>query len=274
MPNHQPPPDHLPALDRLRAVVHLLRAPGGCPWDREQDHASLVPNLLEEAYETAAAIRSGDPGAMREELGDLLLQVVMHAEIASESGGFDLDQVAAGVAEKLVRRHPHVFADSTAEDSDAVLRQWDVIKRGEKGAAHHGFLDGVGTGLPALLRATKLQKKAAKAGFDWPDVAGPLAKVQEELDEALAAAGDPTAFAAELGDLLFAVINVARKAGLDAESLLADANQKFVGRFHQVERAMEQAGTPLGVATLAQMEAAWQAAKTRASGEARVEPAP
>jgi MazG family protein len=274
MPNHQPPPDHLPALDRLRAVVHLLRAPGGCPWDREQTHVSLVPNLLEEAYESADAIRSDDPEAMREELGDLLLQVVMHAEIASESGAFDLDRVAAGVAEKLVRRHPHVFAGAEAGDSDAVLRQWDEIKRGEKGGTHHGFLDGVGTGLPALLRATKLQKKAAKAGFDWPDVAGPLAKVQEELDEVRSAAGDPAAFASELGDLLFAAVNAARKAGLDAESLLADASEKFIRRFHQVEKAMEQAGTPLGEASLEQMEAAWQAAKTRASGEASVEPAP
>ncbi|CAN5235484.1 nucleoside triphosphate pyrophosphohydrolase [soil metagenome] len=256
MPNHEPPSAALPPIDRLREIVRLLRAPGGCPWDIEQTHATLVPNLLEEAYEVAEAIRSGDAEHMNEELGDLLLQAVMHGQIASEAGTFDLDSVAAGICEKLIRRHPHVFADtSDAADTEAVLHQWDAIKREEKSAGGTGLLAGVTTGLPALIRATKLQQKAAKVGFDWPDAAGALDKVREELDEV--ASADPAGLPGELGDLLFSVVNLARKHGLDAETLLASANEKFVARFAVVERAVGD----LEAASLGDMEAAWQDAK-------------
>ena len=175
--------------------MHRLRAPGGCPWDAEQTHASLVPNLIEEAYETVDTIQRGDHEHLKEELGDLLLQVVFHSELAEEAGHFNLDDVARGISDKLVRRHPHVFAHSDAATSDAVLQQWDEIKRAEKGDEEQPFLHGIGKGLPALLRAAKLQKKAAKVGFDWPDEAGVLAKLREELDEleAALAAGDSAA---------------------------------------------------------------------------------
>lgn len=263
MPNHTPPAATLPPIDRLRQVVHLLRAPGGCPWDIEQTHQSLIPNLLEEAYETADAIRSGDHLHMREELGDLLLQAVMHSEIASESDHFDLDAVASGVTEKLIRRHPHVFADSDATGTDAVLKQWEEIKQAEKGPKSQAYLDNVTTGLPSLIRATKIQKKVAKVGFDWPDPSGALAKVHEELAEVEhAIATDDGTTPEEIGDLLFAVVNLARKHGLDAETLLNDTNNKFTARFHQIESTLRESGTSLKQASLDEMESAWQSAKT------------
>ena len=178
-----PIPTDADPIVRLRNVVHCLRAPGGCPWDIEQTHASLIANLLEEAYEAAEAIKSDATEHMVEELGDLLLQVVMHAEIASETHRFTLEDIAGVVADKLVRRHPHVFGDSDAADTESVLQQWDAIKRQEKGNQPVAFLKGVGEGLPALMTATKLQKKAAKVGFDWPDAATVLSKVREELEE-------------------------------------------------------------------------------------------
>ena len=159
-------PDAEQQLARLRAIMHRLRAPGGCPWDAEQTHESIVPNLIEETYETVDTIQRGDYKHLKEELGDLLLQVVFHSEIAEEAGHFDLNDVARGISEKLVRRHPHVFAESAANTTDAVLEQWDAIKRTEKGEQEKSYLHGVGKGLPALIRATKLQKKAAKVGFD------------------------------------------------------------------------------------------------------------
>ncbi len=266
IPQHENAPE--PALNRLRKVVHTLRAPGGCPWDIEQTHESLVPNLIEEAYETAEAIRSGDRAHMCEELGDLLLQVVMHAEIASEApGSFDLDAVADGVAEKLIRRHPHVFGESDATDTDAVLRQWDEIKRGEKGGnsaeAKPRVLDNISSGLPALIRAAKIQKKAARVGFDWPHATDVVPKIREELDEVTEAlaAGDAEALAEELGDLLFAVVNLTRKLGLDAESVLARANSKFIARFEKVEDALAAGGKEIGAATLEEMDAAWEGVK-------------
>ncbi len=251
------------ALATLRQVVHRLRAPGGCPWDREQTHASLIPHLLEEAYEVADAIRSGDPALICEELGDLLLQPVLHAEIASEAGAFDLDQMARVLTEKLIRRHPHVFGESDAATSDAVLAQWDVIKRAEKGHQDTGFLHGVGGGLPALMRAQKLQKKAARVGFDWPETGPVVAKVREEtaeVEQALAA-GDSDAIGEEIGDLLFSVVNLARKAGVQAEAALAAANDKFTRRFHAMEAGLRGGGLSLEDATLEQMDAAWEAVK-------------
>ncbi len=286
-PRVEPPPASLPPLERLRRIVHLLRAPGGCPWDREQTHASLAPLLLEEAYETAEAIESGHVGHMCEELGDLLLHVVMHGEIGAGSGAFTLEDIAATVVEKMIRRHPHVFGTAAAGDSESVLRQWDDIKRGEKAHGADGpeapdpgrpHLAGVSHGLPALIRAHKLQKRAAKVGFEFPAVTDALDKVREELAEveqaladttwqADAATGEPSptdaadALAAELGDLLFSVVNVTRLLGHDAESLLTAANRKFERRFAAMERRLQAAGTTLAGAGLDTMEAAWQAAK-------------
>ena len=168
-------------IERLRAIMHRLRAPGGCPWDAEQTHESLVSNLIEETYETVAAIRSGDQENLREELGDLLLQVVFHAELAQENDRFNLDEIARGISDKLVRRHPHVYSDSRVDSTDGVLSQWEDIKRAEKGHEEKPYLHGVGKGLPALLRAAKLQKKAGKIGFDWPDTTGIAEKIDEEI---------------------------------------------------------------------------------------------
>lgn len=251
------------ALARLRAVVHCLRAPGGCPWDREQTHETLIPHLLEEAYEVAEAIRNGDMPHLREELGDLLLQPVLHAEIAAETGTFDLDAIANELTEKLIRRHPHVFGDSNAETSDAVLKQWDVIKREEKGTQKESILHGISHGLPALMRAQKLQKKAAKVGFDWPDAAPVLDKVKEEageIEEALAK-GDSMAVAEEVGDLLFTVVNLARKLGVDAESALTAANAKFERRFGALEAELGAQGRELAKSSLQELDAVWDQVK-------------
>jgi len=251
-------------LAQLRAVMHRLRAPGGCPWDAEQTHESLLPHLIEEAYEVAEAARSGDKAHLCEELGDLLLQPFFHAEIASETGAFTIDDVARGITEKLIRRHPHVFGDAKAETSDAVLTQWDEIKRAEKGSTEKKpYLHGISAGLPALMRAQKLQKKAAKVGFDWPDTAPVLEKIREEADEIAEAMGqqDAAQIQEEVGDLLFSVVNLARKLGVDAELALAQANDKFTSRFHQVEERLTAQGKALGEATLAEMDAVWDEVK-------------
>ncbi len=250
-------------LARLRAIMHRLRAPGGCPWDAEQTHESLVTNLIEETYETVDTIRRADHEHLKEELGDLLLQVIFHSELAEEAGRFNLDDVARGISDKLVRRHPHVFSQSDAATSDEVLKQWDEIKRAEKGDQRKPFLHGVGKGLPALVRAAKLQKKAAKTGFDWPDEHGVMAKIQEEtqeLEEALQAR-DPKAIDEELGDLLFSVVNLARFRQLDPEVLMASANAKFERRFDLMEQSLTAQGLTLEAASITEMEAAWQAAK-------------
>lgn len=256
-------------LARLRAIMHRLRAPGGCPWDAEQTHESIVPNLIEETYETVDTIQRGDHEHLKEELGDLLLQVVFHSEIAEEAGHFDLNDVARGISEKLVRRHPHVFAESAADTTDAVLQQWDAIKRTEKGDQMKPYLHGVGKGLPALIRATKLQKKAAKVGFDWPDEAGVLAKIREELQELQAALDEenPIAVEEELGDLMFSVVNLVRFRKIDAEVLMANANRKFEKRFGEMERILAIRALALEVASPCQMEQAWDAAKSLESLE-------
>ena len=262
-------PDAEQQLARLRAIMHRLRAPGGCPWDAEQTHESIVPNLIEETYETVDTIQRGDHKHLKEELGDLLLQVVFHSEIAEEAGHFDLNDVARGISEKLVRRHPHVFAESAANTTDAVLEQWDAIKRTEKGEQEKSYLHGVGKGLPALIRATKLQKKAAKVGFDWPDEAGVLAKIREELQELQAALDEenPIAVEDELGDLMFSVVNLVRFRKIDAEVLMANANRKFERRFGEMERILAIRALALEVATPCQMEQAWDAAKSLESQE-------
>jgi len=258
----KPIPDQCDGMARLQAVVHDLRSPGGCPWDREQTHESLATNMLEEAYEAVEAVRVGDPAHLREELGDVLLQVVLHAEIASERQAFDFQDVAHAMAEKLIRRHPHVYGESGAATTEAVLTQWEVIKQQERGGVPRRLLEGVGTGLPALARAAKLSKKAAGVGFDWPDSDGVLAKIREELAEIEAEPAGSAARAQEIGDLLFAVANLARKEGHDPEVLCAAANEKFVARFAAMTERLADDGRRLGEASLEEMEAAWVRSKS------------
>src|SRR6267143_4397743 len=209
------------AFARLCEIVTRLRAPGGCPWDREQTHESLLPATIEEAYEVAEAARSKNEAHFREELGDLLLLVVMHAEIAGESGQFKIDNVIAEVTEKLIRRHPHVFGESNARDAGAVLKQWEAIKREEKKGDRH-YLASLPRALPALMRAQKAQSKVARVNFDWRDLRDVIAKVEEELGETKSAieSEDRQSTEDEIGDLLFAVVNLARKCKLDAETAL------------------------------------------------------
>jgi len=255
-------------IERLRAIMHRLRAPGGCPWDAEQTHESLVSNLIEETYETVAAIRSGDHKNFQEELGDLLLQVVFHAELAQEDSRFNLDDIARGISDKLVRRHPHVYSDSEVNETEGVLSQWEDIKRAEKGHEEKPYLHGVGKGLPALLRAAKLQKKASKVGFDWPTTTGIAEKIDEELAEVREElekheGGTPASpeLQAEVGDLLFIVTNLARKLGVDPEVALEGTNEKFLHRFEQIEKGLKKDGLSLEDATLEQMDTYWVAAK-------------
>ncbi|MGJ8671901.1 nucleoside triphosphate pyrophosphohydrolase [Rubritalea sp.] len=255
-------------MERLRAIMHRLRAPGGCPWDAEQTHESIVSNLIEEAYETVDTIKRGDIDHMKEELGDLLLQVVFHSEIAEGNGHFCFDDVAAGISEKLVRRHPHVYGESEVAGSEGVLNQWEAIKRQEKGVEQRPYLDGVGDGLPGLLKALKLQKKAAKVGFDWPEIVSVIGKVREELEEVeeeialLKEDKASAALEAEVGDLLFSVVNLARKLKVDPEVALDCTNNKFLYRFEIVEQQLSAKGVSLEAASLEQMEDEWQAAKS------------
>ncbi|HYY13744.1 MAG TPA: nucleoside triphosphate pyrophosphohydrolase [Chthoniobacterales bacterium] len=246
------------SFQRLCEIVEKLRAPGGCPWDREQTHESLLPPLIEEAYEAAGALRDNDIVNFREELGDLLLLVVMHAEIAREAGTFNIDNVIAEVTEKLVRRHPHVFGETSLGDSGAVLKQWEAIKRGEKPSDSH-YLAGLPAALPALMRAQKAQAKAARVNFDWTELRDVIAKVEEELGETKAAVErqDQASINDEIGDLLFAAVNFARKSGLDAESTLQSATDKFIARFNRLEDELRARGKRLGEVGLAEMDEIW-----------------
>ena len=248
-------------IERLRQIVERLRAPDGCPWDREQTHQSLKPHLLEECYELLDAIDARDDSELKEELGDLLLQVVMHAQMASEEQRFTLDDVAEVTADKLVNRHPHVFGENPLPNSDAVLQQWDAIKRGEKDQ-RKSALDGVPKNLPALAKAQKVQTKAARVGFDWQEPNEVLAKIHEEIQEIDSASGKE--LADEIGDLLFAVVNFARKHKLDAEQLLAGATAKFSKRFQAMESLAEARGLELSKLTLEQMDALWNKVKAKA----------
>ncbi len=244
------------ALLELREIVARLRAPDGCPWDREQTHASLRADLVEEAYEVVEAIDRAEDAELCEELGDLLLQVVMHSQISSETGRFGFDEVARVVAEKLVRRHPHVFGGTKLADSDAVLRQWDTIKRGEK-AGQSTVRDA--PGLPALMRAQKMQTRAARVGFDWENIEGVFSKIREELAE-VEEAGQGE-LEEEIGDLLFSVVNLARKAGIDSEVALQRATGKFLSRFHAMEKVVEQRGETMGRVKMEELDAIWEQVK-------------
>ena len=253
-------------IQRLRAIVKRLRAPDGCSWDRVQTHDTLLSYLIEETYEVVDAIRSADYENLREELGDLLLQVVFHSELADEAGRHDLEDVAYTVSEKLIRRHPHVFSSQVALDPAGVLTQWDQIKRQEKGEELDlPYLHKVGEGLPPLSAARKIQKKAAKVGFDWEDAAPIVDKVQEELNEVRAEleSGNEPALEEELGDLLFSVVNLTRKLNKDPELLLHEANQKFISRFTHMDTLLQSQERDLNTATLSEMEAAWGEAKAQ-----------
>jgi tetrapyrrole methylase family protein/MazG family protein len=252
-------------VDRLRNIVAQLRSPEGCPWDREQTHQSLKPHLIEECYELIDAIDTRDDKEMREELGDLLLQVVLHSQMASEENRFSMDDVATVIADKLVNRHPHVFGETRLPDSAAVLRQWEVIKRTEK-QERRSALDGVPKGLPALARAQKLQTKASRVGFDWSEAEGALAKVREELLEIESA--PENRIQEEVGDLLFAVVNFARKRELDAEQLLNQATAKFGSRFQAMERLAEDRGLDFSSLTMPQKDLLWEETKTAEAGTA------
>jgi MazG family protein len=256
-------PDPLPGVQALLATVARLRAPDGCPWDRKQSTTSMAPHLLEEAFEAADALGRGAAEDSREELGDVLVNVAMISQIAGEGGGFRFDEVAAEAARKLVRRHPHVFGDQQAASAEIAYRRWEAQKAAEKaaaGAADRSVLAGVPVALPALLRAFRIGEKAAKAGFDWPDRVGPRNKVDEELaelDEAIVS-GDAAAIAAELGDVLFSLCNLARHLGVNPEQALAGTVGKFQRRFQAVEREFDHA---LGGRSLAELDAAWDRAK-------------
>jgi MazG family protein len=249
---------------KLCDIVARLRAPGGCPWDREQTNESLLPPLIEETYEVASAIRAGDDANLREELGDLVLLAVMHSEIAKETGRFNIEEVLEEVTAKLIRRHPHVFAESDVRDADGVVKQWEAIKHEEKNPEGDGhYLAGLPAALPALMRAQKAQKKAARVNFDWAHLPDVVAKVDEELAETkeALASGDQKAIAGEIGDLLFAVVNLARKSGLDAESSLQRATDKFVSRFNRVEDELRLRGKKLGDANLEELDEIWNTVK-------------
>lgn len=250
--------DQIASLSRLLTVMARLRDPQtGCPWDVEQSFATIAPYTIEEAYEVADAIERGDMDGLRDELGDLLLQVVFHSRIAEEAALFNFADVARQVGDKLVRRHPHVFGDAPCAGGHAA---WEAIKTTERAAAGAcSAMDGVALALPALMRAEKLQRRAARVGFDWPDASGPLAKLAEELDE-LAQADDEDAREEELGDVLFTVVNLARHLKIDPEVALRRANIKFEQRF----RAVESEG-PLDGLSLDQLEARWQRAKCSAT---------
>ena len=249
-------------FEKLCEIVAKLRGPGGCPWDREQTHESLLPALMEESYEVTEAAREKNDAHFREELGDLLLLVVMHAEIASETDRFNIDDVVRDISEKLIRRHPHVFGTSDARDSGAVLKQWEAIKRDEKKTDSH-YLASLPKALPALMRAQKAQSKAARVNFDWTDVCDVVAKLEEELRElkqAMASA-DPARTEEEIGDVLFAVVNLARKCRLDAESALQRGTDKFVTRFNRLEDELQRQGKRLCDVDLAEMDAIWDEIK-------------
>jgi tetrapyrrole methylase family protein/MazG family protein len=259
----------LPALqpgtsfEAFQEIIARLRAPDGCPWDREQTHQTLRSHLLEETYEALSALDADDPEHMSEEFGDLLLQIVLHAQIATESGEFNMSQVIKGIYDKIVRRHPHVFGDWQVDGVGNVLQNWEKLKAAEResnGESEKGLLDGVALALPALTQAQEIQGRAARVGFDWPNIQGVVDKICEECAEFINAPDDPSRMA-EIGDLLFALVNLARRCDIDAESALRETNLRFRRRFGYIEKSARQQGRALSDLSLDEMEALWQAAK-------------
>ena len=260
MVNFEPKPTY--NVEDLRQIVALLRAPGGCPWDGAQTHESLRRNFIEEAYEVAEAIDEASPAHLKEELGDVLLQVLFHASIEEDAGRFNLDEVADGICKKLIFRHPHVFGEVSVSGTGEVLSNWEELKRKEKGqATNTDALEAVARSLPALWRAEKVQKKAKKAGFDWPDVSGALDKLSEELEELKTAVAEGTNVEEELGDLLFSAVNVSRFVKVDTEEALNRATDKFIGRFRKVEEEAARQGRALEGMSLAELDKLWEHAK-------------
>lgn len=251
------------SFGELVAVMNRLLAPDGCPWDREQTLQTLEPYLVEETYEVLDAIERGTAGDHCEELGDLLMQIVFHAAIRQTEGAFSIDDVCRGISQKLIRRHPHVFADADVETADEVVTQWEEIKELEKGPRAR-VLEGVPVSLPAVARAQKISKRASKVGFDWPDVAGCRAKVDEELGEldAAIAGSDRDAIEAELGDVLFSLVNLARKLKVDGEIALRRTTAKFEQRFEYLEDRLKESGRSWDATDPAELDALWRDAKS------------
>jgi len=251
-------------FDRLVSIFERLRGPGGCPWDAEQDHKSISLSVIEEAYELFDAIHTGDIEHIREELGDILLQVVFHSIIARNQGEFTIVDVINGLADKLVSRHPHVFADTRVEGSKEVIRNWEKIKQREGGKSGRGsILDGIPDSLPSLLAARKIQSVVSRVGFDWQDASGVIEKIKEEIDELGEAldAGNTNSAQEEIGDLLFSMVNLARLLKLDPESALRGTNRKFRKRFLAIEKEAERRGIELDEMTLGEMDRIWEMAK-------------
>ena len=264
------------SFEHFVSIIDRLRSEGGCPWDREQTHLTLRQATLEEAYEVVHAIETGDAINLKEELGDILLHVVFHSDIAKRAGEFTIDDVVASVTDKMVRRHPHVFGMVEAATSEAVLRNWEELKRKERtakgGEDHLSLLDAVHRHTPAVMEASALSEKAAKVGFDWAKPEDVRGKIEEELNEISAAMREPEEgrherLEDEIGDLMFAVINLGRKLGVDAETALRGTNRKFRSRFAYVEEGLAKEGRALKEATLDEMEAFWQSAKKKVAAK-------
>jgi len=246
-------------------IMKILRSPDGCPWDKEQTHKSIRSCFIEETYEAVEAIDNDDPVLLKEELGDVLLQVLFHSQLESEQNSFDFSNVVDGIAKKMIVRHPHVFGDTIVTDSDEVLVNWDIIKKETKSqTTQTEVLQSVSKALPALMRSAKVQKKASKVGLDWPDVSGALHKVNEEFEELkqAIASGSQQDCDEELGDLLFSVVNVSRFLGNDPEFALSRSCDKFISRFEKMEQLAEQRKVPLTSLTPAQLDLLWNEVKT------------
>ena len=264
------------SVEQLLEIMARLRDPqGGCPWDRKQTYATIVPYTLEEAYEVADSIQRGDMGELRDELGDLLFQIVFYSQIAREEGHFDFNEVARGICDKMIRRHPHVFADAQYRDDRQLRQAWEQQKAEERAQRSDteapSQMAGVARALPALIRAEKLQKRAARVGFDWPEAQGAMDKIHEELVEVQAEMeeDDRTGLQDELGDLLFAMVNLVRLLGMDAEQTLSRANEKFERRFRAMEKSLQGAGhQDLNQLSLEELDEAWEAVK-RSEAEVR-----
>lgn len=259
-----PDTDGKNSMAELLGIVGRLRGEGGCPWDREQTLDTLKQYLIEESYEVLDAIDSGNAHRHAEELGDVLLQILMHAQIRAEKNEFTFDTVARGLADKLIRRHPHVFGNAKAENSKEVLKNWESIKSEEKKAERESIMDGIPRHMPALQRAQRVQSRASHVGFDWTELKDVLAKVDEETAEVKQAIGekDPARIGEEIGDLLFAAVNLARFQGINAEECLDGAIKRFVSRFQQVETLVRKEGRQLKDCTLAELDAHWEAVKS------------
>lgn len=257
------PPRDLRPADRLVAIMRILRSPQGCPWDHKQTLQTLKEHLVEESHEVLDAIDSGDRRKLCDELGDLLLQVVFQAQLCAEEGAFTFDDVANAIVEKLIRRHPHVFGDTQVSGADEVLKNWEAIKKTERGSEPRGTLEGIPKSLPALHRAHLIQKKAARVGFDWENVDGAVGKLEEEVAEVreAVASGNQEHIREELGDLLFAAVNVSRFFGQNAEDLLDQTIRKFVRRFDALEQRVHAGGGKVTEMSLAELDRVWEAVK-------------